>query len=76
MGPMGHPVGVHPVLLADKGIFTATMRAPLPMSSTIWTMQALFSFELAIIGLAFAAVFVLVLVLLAQFDRRRPGAGR
>jgi hypothetical protein len=46
------------------------------MSSTIWTMQALLSFELAIIGIAFAAVFVLVLVLLAQSDRRRPGAGR
>jgi hypothetical protein len=76
MGPMGHPIGVPPVLLADKGIFTATMCAPLPRSPKIWSMQALLSLELGIIGLAFATVFILVLVLLAEFDRRPPRARR
>ena len=71
MGPMGHPSDAPPVLSADKGLFTAGMRAPLSISRTICAMASLLTTELAIIGLAFASVFILVLVLLAKFDRRR-----
>jgi hypothetical protein len=39
---------------------------------TISAMTSLLTTELAVIGLAFASVFILVLVLLARSDRRRP----
>ncbi len=71
MGPMGHPAGAAGVLSADKGLFTAVVRAPLSISRTICAMESFITTELAVIGLAFASVFILVLVLLARFDRRR-----
>jgi hypothetical protein len=48
------------------------MRAPLSISRTICAMESFITTELAIVGLAFGSVFILVLVLLARFDRRRP----
>ena len=72
MGPMGHPWPALPVLSADKGLFTAALRAPLSTSRTICAMESFITTELAIVGLAFASVFILVPVLLARFDRRRP----
>jgi hypothetical protein len=69
MGPMGHAFGAPPVLLVDKRLFTATGRAGLWNQPTMSGMESTLSTELTLIRLAVAAVFILVLVLLARLDR-------
>jgi hypothetical protein len=69
MGPMGHAFGAPPVLLADKRLFTVTALAGLWNPPTMSGMESILSTEMTLIGLAVAAAFILVLVLLARLDR-------
>jgi hypothetical protein len=67
---MGHPVEAEAVLSADKGNFTPIAAKRLSSDPRMRGMEGLFRFEIVVIVLALATVFLLVLVALARHDAR------